>query len=87
MSQEMLYIYAPRVNNLVPFVSRNGVKKVPKVEKFEALNENDSYNEFENDDRVLADVQPCCGSVHINLFKELYRIGGYSYINKKDGRN
>ena len=37
-------------------VSRNGVKKVPKVEKFEALNENDSYNEFENDDRVLADV-------------------------------
>lgn len=56
MSQEMLYIYAPRVNNLVPFVSRKGVKKVAKVEKFEALNENDSYNEFENDDRVLADV-------------------------------
>ncbi len=56
MLQEMLYIYAPRVNNSVPFVSRKGVKKVQKVEKFEALNENDSYNEFENDDRVLADV-------------------------------
>lgn len=56
MSQEMLYIYAPRVNNSVPVVSRKGVKKVPKVEKFEALNENDLYNEFENDDLVLADV-------------------------------
>ena len=33
MSQEMLYIYAPRVNNLVPFVSRNGVKKVQRNSK------------------------------------------------------
>ena len=57
MSQEMLYIFAPKVNNNIQFVTRKGVKKITKVSALKDLNENDSSADISSSDEQVIVVE------------------------------
>ena len=57
MSQEMLYIFAPKVNNNIQFVTRKGVKKITKVSVLKELNENDSSADISSSDEQVIVVE------------------------------
>ena len=57
MSQEMLYIFAPKVNNNIQFVTRKGVKEITKVSALKELNENDSSADISSSDEQVIVVE------------------------------
>ena len=54
MSQEVLYVFAPKIYNQMRFEVKKGINKIAKIAKFKELNENDQAEQIEQEeDQVI----------------------------------